>query len=534
MTTRLSQFNNTGTALQLGGTFTGLWERTLTNLELTVFVNCSGLSLLTIQQSVDASNVRIPETFNYVPSSTVETFSASIGLPFFRVILRNMDVGPQAYLTLNTYLISTPPLQVQVEAGDVVVSGTVSIAGKVDVSGNTFSNGNLKTLDSGVYKPTNDGISTQFEKTASAVNNAAVYYQDETKGVDVAGGWQFTSVLAPGGTKNTKINWYMYQPTTDVVITDLSNNPINTYYTIVDNVGVEFPMIYIYTKPTTPATKTTGGTAGSSWYQSKFVYQANQVGSVGTYLLYAGKNPTTIRPDLTHINLRQLDSLCLGTLQSNEIVMSASLQTSSNLASPAGNFSITMSKFGVVIVPVDTALSVDATGALAVKIASVAVTGTFWQTTQPVSVAQDLSCNVSNFPASQAVTGAFYPAVQDVSGSVSILNSFHLNTWTYADISGSWVSDSADLRYYSLADIYMLSAGSVTSVGGMVFNTQYSPDNINWFNSGPTLSLSSTALQGIAVGKLSASPYVRLVADSGNLPMDFATNVKLWIPSKAI
>jgi hypothetical protein len=127
-------------------------------------------------------------------------------------------------------------------------------------------------------------------------------------------------------------------------------------------------MIYIYTKPTVPATKIVGGTAGSAWYQSKFVYQANQVGTVGTYLLYAGANPTTIRPDLTHINLRQLDILCEGTLQPNEIVLTASLQTSSNLLSPAGNFSLTMSKFGVVIAPVDTTLRTDATGALAVGV----------------------------------------------------------------------------------------------------------------------------------------------------------------------
>jgi hypothetical protein len=188
-----------------------------------------------------------------------------------------------------------------------------------------------------------------FEITANEANNVATYYADATKGVDVAGGWQFTSALAQDGKKNTKINWYMYQPITDMVITDLTNNPTNTYYTIVDNVGVEFPMIYIYTKPTVPATKTPGGIMGSSWYQSKFVYQANQVGTVGTYLLYVGADPTTIRPDLTHINLRQLDTLCMGTLQPNEIVMWAALMTSSNLDSPVGNFSFTMSKFGVVI-----------------------------------------------------------------------------------------------------------------------------------------------------------------------------------------
>jgi hypothetical protein len=56
----LSQFNNTVVPLLVGQTFTGGWERSLRNLELTCFVNCSGYALLTIEQSVDASNVRIP------------------------------------------------------------------------------------------------------------------------------------------------------------------------------------------------------------------------------------------------------------------------------------------------------------------------------------------------------------------------------------------------------------------------------------------------------------------------------------------
>ena len=50
--------------------------------------------------------------------------------------------------------------------------------------------------------------------------------------------------------------------------------------------------------------------------------------------------------------------------------------------------------------------------------ATQAVSGTFFQTTQPVSG----SVNVGNFPATQAVTGTFYQATQPVSGSVSVGN----------------------------------------------------------------------------------------------------------------
>lgn len=81
----------------------------------------------------------------------------------------------------------------------------------------------------------------------------------------------------------------------------------------------------------------------------------------------------------------------------------------------------------------------------------------------------------------------------------------------------------------------MISAGTVTSTNGMVFQTQYSPDNVNWFDSGLTITLTSSVLQGMAVGILTASPYVRLqyIPDLLSLT-DSATDVTIWIPTKAI
>jgi hypothetical protein len=276
----------------------------------------------------------------------------------------------------------------------------VTIENDVTLADGTIPHLNYATdsiLDAGVYKPTNDGINSYFEITADVVNNVAFYYADETQGTNaLGGGWQFTSTASVG--KNTKINWYMYQPKTDVVIGDLTSiNATNTYYTIITNVGIEFPLIYIYTKPTVPATKITGGVGGSAWYQSKFVYQATQAGTnTGQQcLLYVGKDPTTISPLIPHIRLSQLNSLCQGTLQTNEIVMSASLQTSSNIVSPPGNFSLTMFKFGVIIAPVNTPLKVDANGALNVVVSNPAVNPrggqTLWAT---------LSTGVGGFSAS--------------------------------------------------------------------------------------------------------------------------------------
>ena len=127
MTTRLSQFNNTGIPLPVGITFTGAFERTLTGLEISTFVNSSGLCLVTIEQSIDATNVRITTTFNYDPVNDVSTFSVPVGLPFFRVKVFNGDIAAQAYLSLNTYIINSPPTQVNVAGGSVSIAGTVDV-----------------------------------------------------------------------------------------------------------------------------------------------------------------------------------------------------------------------------------------------------------------------------------------------------------------------------------------------------------------------------------------------------------------------
>ena len=135
--------------------------------------------------------------------------------------------------------------------------------------------------------------------------------------------------------------------------------------------------------------------------------------------------------------------------------------------------------------------------------------------------------------------GASVPSGTNTIGNVNILNSFYLNTFITPIVpaipSSTWASPSADIRYYSLADVYMISAGTVTSTNGMVFQTQYSPDNVNWFDSGLTITLTSSVLQGMAVGILTASPYVRLqyIPDLLSLT-DSATDVTIWIPTKAI
>jgi hypothetical protein len=66
--------------------------------------------------------------------------------------------------------------------------------------------------------------------------------------------------------------------------------------------------------------------------------------------------------------------------------------------------------------------------------ATQAVSGTFWQATQPISG----SVSVSNFPSSQAVTGTFWQTTQPISGTVSATQG------TAAAASGAWMNKITD------------------------------------------------------------------------------------------
>jgi hypothetical protein len=72
-------------------------------------------------------------------------------------------------------------------------------------------------------------------------------------------------------------------------------------------------------------------------------------------------------------------------------------------------------------------------GSISISNTSLAVTGAFYPETQPISGSISVSnfpstqpisgsISVSNFPATQAVTGAFYPETQPISGSISVSN----------------------------------------------------------------------------------------------------------------
>ena len=112
--------------------------------------------------------------------------------------------------------------------------------------------------------------------------------------------------------------------------------------------------------------------------------------------------------------------------------------------------------------------------------ASQAVTGTFYQSTQPVSIETLPSVEINNFPASQAVTGTFFQSTQPV--SIETLPSIEINNFPALQET----NDAAAIAV--LENIYI-------ATGNMDINTTpiaYSPVHLDLETQGATAWADST------------------------------------------
>jgi len=381
MTTRLSQFNNTGLPLNTGATFTGLFERTLTGLEITTFVNSSSLSLVTIEQSVDASNVRVTTTFNYNPENDVSTFSVPIALPFFRVKLLNADVAAQAYLSLNTYVINTPPQQVVIAGGtaDVIVGGIVDVSGNVVASNlitETLATRRVDFLVVGDwYRVASVGLTSGAEWQALSGGTACVggqsvpdigrLFQAVAVGPAVAGGGEVYDIEYTEAVSATITNFPSFPAT----------QPISGTVSLTD--------------PTTVRVRDSNGdplltTAGNLMVGISNIYTANPLHTI------VDSGPATQAVTGT-VSLTSPTTVRVADYYGDPITTTA------------GNTNININAISTA-----TALHTIVDSGPATQ----AVTGTFYQATQPVSIASSV-----------AVTGTFFQATQPVSlPSTSVSN----------------------------------------------------------------------------------------------------------------
>jgi hypothetical protein len=321
------------------------------------------------------------------------------------------------------------------------------------------------------------GENSNFVFYPTSSNNTAAIYADETKGVDVAGGWQYANINNSG-----KINWYIYNNAASPA-TDYKVSQLNSMYAVVNNQSTlglaqaQNPWVMIYTRPDS-------GANSALWYKSKLFFGSNAHTDIsGIKLLYTGTDPSGVHPEITGINRIQLqfnsalsDSKLLANVQ-NENIMLGTLQTTNN-TSPANSFSFTMQEFGA-----------------------------DWVKTQSVLPIEN-------------------GAVQ-VGGAVNLTPALNTATYNQAVSAVDFSGTAYDMGENSLLDVLLLGTG--ISNGNL--RLDYSTDNVSWFpNNTVTFPITTTDPHYTIIGLKTGSRYVRV--STGGSSAFRATNLKVTYSSK--
>jgi hypothetical protein len=138
--------------------------------------------------------------------------------------------------------------------------------------------------------------------------------------------------------------------------------------------------------------------------------------------------------------------------------------------------------------------------------ASVAVTGTFWQATQPVSG----SVSVSNFPATQPVSGTFWQATQPVSFSGQSVGISGTPTVTQVPAASGGLSMSSTLSSASSGTATNVKSSAGQVFGWVITNTSASPRYVKFYNSAstPTAGSGTPVLRIMVPGNTSGAGVV--------------------------
>ena len=378
---------------------------------------------------------------------------------------------------------------------DGILNRLHDVCGNVAVIGNEYENSRLKVFDSSaveqlelvnfniadkvekyLFKPTLQTGQVDFDTYVSSLAQGSTW----SVPADGQQGWAFNKTASGGATLYTYANSTLVAggQEDDITLGSIFSMFFVANYPLVINSSNDKQFyLSIYTKPT-------GSGDAQPWYKSRKTYVMKPetiVSKGGDRFYWVEHDYTTIRTDLEHIEYQL--AVQEGTCADSEIVQFIALQVDS--AVPAGQFSAIVKMAGYSSVGNTTkvmefgnysrekiaednlkALTVQS-GELKVKDASAVallaeiangitvqvgeveisgnvmignfpavqeVSGTFWQATQPVSLASlpDVSgtVSVSNFPAVQEVSGVFWPETQpvslaslpDISGTVSVSN----------------------------------------------------------------------------------------------------------------
>jgi len=408
--TQRSQFNNTNVALAPFQSFTGRWETTSIFLELSAYVNSSAYLAVSIQQSADASNVTINTTYNYTPTDEVTVFNGAVGLPYYRVVLANEANIQVAHMSLTTILTTIPSL-VEVNGGSVVVSGNVGITSPLDANGNVKVNAeNLinevnatRRVDFLVvgdwYRVASVGLTSgaQWNAIGAIVDGESSpaigrLFKCLAIGPAVAGGGTCYDMPYTTDVSATITNFPSFPATQPVSIAqDLSCNILNFPATQPVSGTVSL------TDPTSVRVRDAFGdpittTAGNLMVGISNIYTANPLHTI------VDSGPATQAVTGTFFQATQPVS---GTVSLTDPTTVRVRDTYGDpILTTAGNLMVGINNIYTAN-PLHTIVDSGP--------ATQAVTGTFFQATQPVSIASSV-----------AVTGTFYQATQPVSIASSV------------------------------------------------------------------------------------------------------------------
>jgi hypothetical protein len=285
--------NNTNIPIQAGQTFTGIKQLTTGFSNILVSVRVDRLSELTIQQSASGTHWDLHEkwTCDPIKSPTGFVCQTAVALPYFRVLLENIDLTDMVSLRLVCILNTVSNVRLDVRQDNTLVSGEDALGEKHT----------LQTDDSGALVVSAGGSSglivqsgqnTDFAFFPDATNSTASIYADGDQPVQTTpAGWVYTN----SGTGTNKINWYVFQ---DATLPQYLVSEMDSIYFVISQLtpATTLPFVAFYTMPNGI------DDVVPLFAKSRLVFSPS--GSVptaqGEYLLYVKSDPVHIRPEITN------------------------------------------------------------------------------------------------------------------------------------------------------------------------------------------------------------------------------------------
>ena len=469
MTSQLSVSNNCNRPLTgdpSGNTFTGAFESSAGALVIAVFVASPTTGLVTINQSNNRGvNIQLTDTFNINAEHTdaMNVFRVPCGFSSFQVIFQNNE-GTQTYLSLNTYLESFYNSEV-----NATVTGSVdaTITSPLDANGDVKVKATNLITETLATRRVDFLVAGDWYRVASVGLTSGAEWQVISGGTACVGGQSVPDIgrlfkcvvagpaVAGGG------ECYDVEYTTDVsaTVTNLITETLATRRVDFLVVGDWYRVAIV------------GLTSGAQWNAIGAIVDGESVPAIGRLFKCLSIGPAVagggecydveytddVSATITNFPATQAVS---GTVSlTSPTTVRVSDYYGDPILTTAGNLMVGINNIYTAN-PLHTIVDSGP--------ATQAVTGTFYQATQPVSIASSV-----------AVTGTFFQATQPVSlPSTSVSNNLSATNSgvSIKNSSGQLISlfmNSNGVTGTNYVKIYNLSSPTSTDTPVLIIPIDY-------------------------------------------------------------